>query len=168
MNAGRLALSVGCLVMRGDEVLLVKHNYGPTKGRWDFPRGRLEADERMELAAIRELREETAIVAAPIGILAVREQISIDDSNSALHDLIVIWHMKYEANEPVPDGREVSDARFMGVDIALDSPDVSSWTKELIKVTYAETGLSESSYRPSRLPDNVQSWMLYTAVGSTG
>jgi len=59
-----------------DEFLLVKHAYGPTKGRWDFIRGYIEADEILEEAAVREVAEETSVHAVPITIIGLRHQAS--------------------------------------------------------------------------------------------
>ncbi len=163
VSTGRNVISVGCIVLHEDRVLLVKHNYGPTKGRWEFPRGRVEMTETMETAAVRELREETSIVAEPVRIIAVREQIGVDRASAYVHEVLSVWLMKHVANLPTPDGRELSDAAFMPVSEAVSAPDVSSWAKELIHVARATTGLNESAYLPSRLPDSIQSWKFYAA-----
>ena len=50
--------SAGCVVFRGEEVLLVRF-----KGRIGFPKGHREKDETMEETALRETEEETGIKA---------------------------------------------------------------------------------------------------------
>ncbi|MGE5675514.1 MAG: NUDIX domain-containing protein [Mycobacterium leprae] len=156
-------LCVGCLVTRGDEVLLVRHTYGPTRGRWDFPRGHVEVDELLEAAAVREVQEETAVAATPISIVALRDQMGVGRDGAPDHDVLVIWHMTHVAGLPAPDGREVCAATFMSRTQALSAPDVSNWTKELIRTLPSGNGLTHSTYSPGQQPDAVHQWQLFIA-----
>ena len=51
----------GTLVVREDHVLLLTRAQAPRKGFMDVPGGFLEANESLEQAARRELREETGL-----------------------------------------------------------------------------------------------------------
>src|SRR5208283_559777 len=55
------ALSCGVLVTDGDRLLLGHATGSP---RWDIPKGQLEPGEDARHAALRELNEETGLVAA--------------------------------------------------------------------------------------------------------
>lgn len=57
----RPMLTADCIVMRGDEVLLVRRGREPYKGCWALPGGFMEMDETIERCAVRELQEETGI-----------------------------------------------------------------------------------------------------------
>lgn len=50
--------------------LLVKRANAPSKGKYAFPGGRLEAGEMLESAARRELFEETALHAGALSVVA--------------------------------------------------------------------------------------------------
>ncbi|WP_034386735.1 NUDIX hydrolase [Deinococcus sp. YIM 77859] len=50
-------IGVGCVVLRGEEILLVRE-----RGRWSLPKGGLEAGELVQEGARRETYEETGLV----------------------------------------------------------------------------------------------------------
>ncbi|MGI8748114.1 MAG: NUDIX domain-containing protein, partial [Deinococcus sp.] len=49
-------IGVGCIVLRGDEILMVRE-----KGRWSLPKGGLDAGELVQSGAVRETYEETGL-----------------------------------------------------------------------------------------------------------
>lgn len=55
----------GVFVVDGPAVLLVRRTAPPGVGTWSLPAGYLEHDEPAPEAAVRELREETGVGAAP-------------------------------------------------------------------------------------------------------
>src|ERR1700694_4199382 len=66
------------VVLRGERALIVQRAQQPNQGRWGFPGGVLELGEPVREGAMRELLEETGIVAEPAGILNVLDAISRD------------------------------------------------------------------------------------------
>jgi ADP-ribose pyrophosphatase YjhB (NUDIX family) len=75
-----------CVVRRGDQVLLAQRSKGGYIGRWGFPGGHVERGETVIEAAIRELREETGVVADPQGVLTVLDEIGRSEVGE------VQWH----------------------------------------------------------------------------
>jgi ADP-ribose pyrophosphatase YjhB (NUDIX family) len=74
----RPIVAVLAVVLRDDRVLIVQRAQQPNAGRWGFPGGVLELGESVAAGAMRELREETGIVAEPAGWLDVHDAISRD------------------------------------------------------------------------------------------
>jgi ADP-ribose pyrophosphatase YjhB (NUDIX family) len=52
---------VGAVVVRDDELLMVKRGKDPGKGLWSLPGGRVERGEYLADALRREVREETGL-----------------------------------------------------------------------------------------------------------
>lgn len=46
------------VIRKGDKILATQRGYGPFKGGWEFPGGKLEAGETPQNALVREIREE--------------------------------------------------------------------------------------------------------------
>lgn len=63
----RPIVGVLAVVRRGDDVLIVQRGRAPSAGRWGFPGGVQELGETVLEAAVRELAEETSVVAEALG-----------------------------------------------------------------------------------------------------
>src|SRR5579883_873581 len=74
----RPIIAVLAVVLRGDRALIVQRAQQPNAGRWGFPGGVLELGETVAQGAMRELREETGVVAEPAGVLTAIDTIDRD------------------------------------------------------------------------------------------
>jgi len=63
--------AAGVLLVADGRVLLVKRRWEPRAGDWCLPAGFMEAGERPEQTAVRELQEETGVIARLTGLFGV-------------------------------------------------------------------------------------------------
>lgn len=61
----------GMVVLRGADILMLRRAHHPRRGFLDIPGGFMEANETMEAAARRELREETGLTLERVSALGV-------------------------------------------------------------------------------------------------
>jgi ADP-ribose pyrophosphatase YjhB (NUDIX family) len=76
----RPIVGVLTVVLRLDKALVVRRSNPPMAGRWGFPGGVLELGETVAQGAVRELFEETGVVAEPAGTLTVLDSIQREDA----------------------------------------------------------------------------------------
>jgi 8-oxo-dGTP diphosphatase len=86
----RPIVAVLAVVLRGERVLIVQRAQQPNAGRWGFPGGVLELGETVAEGAMRELYEETGIVAEPAGWLNVNDAVSRDDDGKVQFHYVLI------------------------------------------------------------------------------
>ena len=90
----RPIVAVLAVVLRGDgsdtRALIVQRAQQPNAGRWGFPGGVLELGETVAEGAMRELYEETGIVAAPAGWLNVHDAVSRDEDGEVQFHYVLI------------------------------------------------------------------------------
>ncbi|MEM6557835.1 MAG: NUDIX hydrolase [Pseudomonadota bacterium] len=105
--------AVGVVCLRGEEVLLIRRGTPPRQGEWSLPGGRIEPGERAQAAALRELREETAVEADIVGLVDVVDAIFNNRAGDLItrHYVLVDYAARWVAGTPVA-GDDAAEARF--------------------------------------------------------
>ena len=109
-------VGIGCVVWRGDEVLLVQRDKPPDQGEWGLPGGAQELGETVFEAAAREVLEETGVVAEPLGLITVLDMIRYDAASAIEFHYTIIEIAARHVSGAVVAGDDVTDARFVPVD----------------------------------------------------
>ena len=86
----RPIVAVLTVVMRGERALIVQRAQQPNAGRWGFPGGVLELGETVAEGAMRELLEETGVVAEAADTLSVFDAIHRDDEGRVRYHYTLI------------------------------------------------------------------------------
>ena len=108
-------VGVGGAVVRGRSVLFVRRSSKHGRGNWQIPGGFVDRGETLDVAVIREVREETGVEACVQGVLGVRTR--WDDTNSTY----VVFLMRPEGGEPSA-GEEVDRAAYLTM-VEIDALD---------------------------------------------
>ena len=107
----RPIVGVLAVILRGERALVVRRANPPLSGRWGFPGGVLELGETVAQGAMRELLEETGIVAEADGPLTVIDTIDRDEEGRVrFHYTLVAIIGRWRSGEGAPgdDADEVA------------------------------------------------------------
>jgi 8-oxo-dGTP diphosphatase len=112
--------TVGVVCLKGDRVLLIKRGTPPRLGQWSLPGGRIEWGEAVDVAALRELKEETGVEAELTGLLDVVDGVftSRETGETTRHYVMIDYAARWTGGEPVA-GDDAADARFFTRDEAM-------------------------------------------------
>ncbi|MCK8782911.1 NUDIX hydrolase [Roseomonas sp. NAR14] len=106
-------IGIGVIVLRGEEVLLVRRGKPPRMGEWSLPGGAQHVGETAEAAARRELLEETGVTVGPLELAAVVDSIVPDEAGAVrFHYTIVDFCARWVAGEPRA-ACDVTEAAFV-------------------------------------------------------
>lgn len=101
-------LGVAAIVIKNDSVLLVQESTGKYSGCWGLPKGYVNPDELPRDAALRELKEECAVIGEVIGLSAVRENLT--DNGPAV---FIAYEVTLDDKQIPKAASEVSRAEFI-------------------------------------------------------
>ena len=88
----RPIVGVAGVVIRGDEVLLIRRGREPRKGAWSLPGGALLLSEPIEEGVRREVLEETGLRVHPLELVEVLDRIVLDASGrTQYHYVLLDW-----------------------------------------------------------------------------
>lgn len=102
----------------GVDVVLIRTH----EGRWQLPKGWIEAGETAEAAALREAREEGGVDAQLIGPLdeiRYRFVSTYDPEPARINKTVHFFLLRYLAGSPEDHDGEVADARWVEISEAL-------------------------------------------------
>ena len=102
------ALAVSVALKRDGRFLLVLRGNPPAQHMYAFPGGRVDPDERLEDAALRELEEETGLRATDPQVFATFD-LGADDPGGGSHFFLTVFRVDDPGGDPVAqdDAREV-------------------------------------------------------------
>ncbi len=126
------------IVRRDDRFLLVRRANPPAQAMYAFPGGKAEDGETAEQAAIRELAEETGLVAATARLFAVYDLIDRDDNGE------IASFYRLSVFEADVDGQAVATA-------ADDADDLGWYALEEIRAMNVPTSVLECAEKLGRL-----------------
>lgn len=111
-----MAVTTDCIIFTYEDqklkVLLVRRGLEPFKGDWAFPGGFLRMNETAEAGALRELKEETSIEAAPIRELGVFSDVDRDPRER----VITIAFYALIKHSEVVGGDDAAEAAWFSID----------------------------------------------------
>lgn len=86
-------VGVGAVIFRDDRVLLIRRGKEPLKGTWLIPGGTVELGETLEEALVREILEETGIVARPGPLLAAFDRILHSPDGAVRYHYVILDYL---------------------------------------------------------------------------
>jgi 8-oxo-dGTP diphosphatase len=128
----RPLLGVGAVVVRGEQVLVVRRANPPLQGQWSIPGGLVETGETIRDAVIREIREETGFTIEPLELTEVFERILRDADSRVQYHFVVIDYLCRISSGELQAGSDVSEIRWAGFD-DLEILGITPETRAVIK-----------------------------------
>ncbi len=111
MTSNRPETSVGAVVVRDDQLLLIRRGRGPALGQWSVPGGRVEGGETLAEAVVREVAEETGLPVACGEFIGFVERIG-----SGHHYVILDFWATPLVDQPLVPGDDAAEAAWVSFD----------------------------------------------------
>jgi 8-oxo-dGTP diphosphatase len=142
-------IGVGAVIIRNNQVVLVKRGQAPLQGEWSIPGGLLEVGETLRQGAEREVLEETGLAAKATELLGVFERLVPDDAKrTRYHYILIDFLCEVVAGELKASG-DAADARWFSPE-ELSSLPLPGDTAAVICLAFERVNQGPSSRRSSQ------------------
>lgn len=133
-------VGIGAVVIKDDQVLLIKRGKPPKAGQWSLPGGAQELGERVFEGARREVKEETGIDVDVIGLIDVVDSITrTDQGDIEYHYTLVDVLCRWTGGTPKASA-DAADAAWHPLS-GLDALGLWSETRRVITLGAEMSGL---------------------------
>jgi ADP-ribose pyrophosphatase YjhB (NUDIX family) len=106
-------VAVGAVAVVDERLLLVRRGRGPSQGEWSVPGGRVEPDEPLHLAVVRETLEETGLEVVVDRFVGWAERFSAP-GEPAFHFVILDFAVTpLDPAAPLVAGDDAAEARWV-------------------------------------------------------
>jgi len=99
---------VGAIILRLDELLLIRRGHGPAAGEWSLPGGHLESGETLAEAVVREVAEETGLEVVCGPFVGTAELIT-----DAHHFVVLDFEAIVMGSDETTAGSDAAEARWV-------------------------------------------------------
>ena len=122
---------VGAVIIKDNEVVLIKRGQAPLKGHWSLPGGAQKVGETAKQAVVRETLEETGLKVIPIRLITLVDIIERDNQGAIRHHYTVADYLCRVTGGTLKAGGDAADARWVALG-KLDEMDLTAKAKEVI------------------------------------
>jgi ADP-ribose pyrophosphatase YjhB (NUDIX family) len=105
--------AVGGVVLRGDDVLLVRRALPPRQGEWSLPGGQLELGESLVEGVRREVKEETGIEVAVGPVVEVFDRVHRDEGGRIRYHFVIVDFLCGPVGGELRAGDDAADVRWV-------------------------------------------------------
>ena len=141
-------VGVAAAVVDEGRVLLVRHTYGEKAGRWAMPGGYAHPGERLDQAAVREVREELGLKTGVVDAIAL-----VTRTSARGGAVFVVFRLRLVSGVATPDGVEVDRAGWFTADQVASMGDDELWADSrnpALAALSGGPGLAENARYPGR------------------
>jgi 8-oxo-dGTP diphosphatase len=108
----RPIVGVGAVIVDGDRMLLVKRAHEPLKGEWSLPGGAVEVGESLEVALVREVREETSLDVTVGPVVEVLDRIGRDANDRVEYHFVIVDYLCHVAGGTATCGSDAEEVQW--------------------------------------------------------
>jgi 8-oxo-dGTP diphosphatase len=103
-------VGVGAVILRGEQVVLIKRRFEPLAGEWSLPGGAVEVGETLAECVAREMLEETGLVVHVGPVIEVFDRIVRDDDGRVRFHYVLVDYLCRPVGGALAAGSDVADA----------------------------------------------------------
>ena len=145
-------LAVGAVVLKDACVLLVRRTHAPLAGEWSLPGGVVELGETLRKAIVREIGEETGLMAEPLAVLDTVEKIHRDSTGRVQYHYVLVEFLCTVLPGKLRPASDASDATWAKIEELQESSEfrLSAETLRIVEMGRVQQDSQSRGTRKAR------------------
>jgi ADP-ribose pyrophosphatase YjhB (NUDIX family) len=109
-------VGIGIVIVKDNKIVLIKRGNEPAKGKWTIPGGLVELGESIEMAVIREAKEETLLDVEDPKLIDVVSQVEVDLQGKIKYHHVVIDYLVRVVSGEIAAASDAAELRWVPFD----------------------------------------------------
>jgi 8-oxo-dGTP diphosphatase len=106
-------VGVGIVIVDEGKIVLIKRGNDPGRGKWSIPGGHLELGETLEVAVIREAKEETLLTVDNPTLVDVVDQIDFDEQGKVKYHYVIVDYLVHVVGGDIAAASDAEELRWV-------------------------------------------------------
>lgn len=132
LNPDYPVVGVGAVIVKGDQIVLIRRGKAPRKGEWSLPGGGVKLGETTIDATAREIREETGLTTHIQSVVDTVDYIERNERGSVAFHYVLIDYLALYRTGTLKAASDADAAQWISFDAALTLP-LWDETKRIIR-----------------------------------
>ncbi len=109
-------VGIGVVIVKDDKIALIKRGNEPSKGKWTIPGGLVELGENIEVAVIRETKEETCLDVEKPELIDVVDNVDLDEQGKVKYHYVIIDYLVHVKAGIIQAASDAAELRWVPFD----------------------------------------------------
>ena len=109
-------VGIGAVIVKEGKIVLIKRGNEPARGKWTIPGGLVELGEPMEIAVIREAKEETCLDAENPRLVDVVNQVEHDAEGKVRYHYVIVDYLVQVKGGNIQAASDAAELRWVPFD----------------------------------------------------
>jgi 8-oxo-dGTP diphosphatase len=113
MYPDRPIVGIGSVIIKDGKIALIKRGNEPSKGKWTIPGGLVEVGESLEVAVVRETKEEVCLEVENPLLLDVVDNVDLDEHGKVKYHYVIIDYLVQVISGTIRAASDAEELRWV-------------------------------------------------------
>ncbi len=109
-------VGIGIVIVSEGKIVLIKRGNEPGRGKWSIPGGLVELGESIEVAVIREAKEETCLTVDNPHLVDVVDNVDLDEQGKIKYHYVIIDYLIHVVSGQIAAASDAEELRWVPFD----------------------------------------------------
>ncbi len=109
-------VGIGAVLIQDGKIALIKRGNEPSKGKWTIPGGLVELGESLEVAVIRETKEEVCLDVENPTLIGVVDNVDLDEQGKVKYHYVIIDYLVHVKSGVIQAASDAEELRWVPFD----------------------------------------------------